>query len=320
MNPTLTMDAQSERPTVSVIVPVYNAERWLGELIASLRAQSFADWECVLVDDGSTDGSPAILAAASREDARFRVVTKKNGGLSDARNFGLGHVRGEWIFFVDADDALMPDCLERLLDAAARTGAAEVMCDYHRGERMPAGAPRRTRPRVLSAARATSLMLYQRRHISHVWGTLFRRETFLPDGPRFYRGWYEDVEIHPRLFAAAGRVAYLPEKLYFYRQNPESFVNRYTPARLDILRVTEAHLKTYRDTPLESAARSRRYSAVWHVLRLLLRHGGDAAFIAALVRELRRDSWFTLLDPRVRLRNKAGAVAAWLPLRLLRRL
>ena len=107
-------------PTISVIVPVYNVEPWLKENLESIRTQSFTDYECILVDDGSTDGGPALCDKYARNDDRFKVIHKPNGGLSDARNAGIGIATGEYLGFVDSDDWIEPDMYATLMDMALR--------------------------------------------------------------------------------------------------------------------------------------------------------------------------------------------------------
>lgn len=98
-------------PKISVIVPVYNVEKYLHRCIDSILAQTFADFELLLVDDGSKDASGSICDEYSEKDCRVRVFHKENGGVSSARNMGLDYARGEWITFVDSDDWISPDCL-----------------------------------------------------------------------------------------------------------------------------------------------------------------------------------------------------------------
>lgn len=93
-----------EKPLLSIIVPVYKVENYLQKCIDSILAQTFTDFELILVEDGSPDGCPALCDAAAAKDARIRVLHQKNGGLSAARNAGLDVARGEWIGFVDSDD------------------------------------------------------------------------------------------------------------------------------------------------------------------------------------------------------------------------
>ncbi|HEM5303194.1 TPA: glycosyltransferase family 2 protein, partial [Streptococcus suis] len=89
---------------LSVIIPVYQVEKYLKRCIDSVLAQKFIDYEIILVDDGSTDSSPAICDAYSAEYPHISVIHKENGGLSDARNVGIKHAAGEYIFFLDSDD------------------------------------------------------------------------------------------------------------------------------------------------------------------------------------------------------------------------
>ena len=104
-------------PAISVIMPVYNAQRYLGETIASLQAQTFADFEVICVDDGSTDDSMAILDQVIAQDPRFRVVNQENAGAGAARNKGFTHARGEYAIFLDSDDLFSPKLLEKLYQA-----------------------------------------------------------------------------------------------------------------------------------------------------------------------------------------------------------
>lgn len=103
-------------PTISVIVPVYNTEKYLNQCIDSILAQTFTDFELLLIDDGSTDNSAMICDEYAQKDSRVRVFHKKNGGVSSARNLGLDNARGEWIAFVDGDDYISSNFCEILLD------------------------------------------------------------------------------------------------------------------------------------------------------------------------------------------------------------
>lgn len=103
-------------PKISIIVPVYNTEQYLSRCIDSILGQSFTDFELLLVDDGSPDGSGAICNAYAEKDKRVRVFHKENGGVSSARNLGIDNAQGEWLYFVDSDDELLPDGLKVLVD------------------------------------------------------------------------------------------------------------------------------------------------------------------------------------------------------------
>jgi len=105
-----------DKNRLSIIVPVYNAEDYLDRCIVSILEQDFASYEVILVDDGSTDSSPLICDRYSATDPRFRTIHKKNGGVSSARNAGLDLAKGEYVMFVDSDDALLPDALDVLFE------------------------------------------------------------------------------------------------------------------------------------------------------------------------------------------------------------
>ena len=94
---------------ISIIVPIYNTEQYLPRCIDSILSQSLTDFELLLIDDGSIDGSGAICDAFAEKDNRVRVFHKENGGVSSARNLGLNEAKGEWVCFVDSDDELMPN-------------------------------------------------------------------------------------------------------------------------------------------------------------------------------------------------------------------
>ena len=115
-------------PQVSVIVPVYNAEKYLSECVDSILAQTLRDIEVILVDDGSTDSSPSICDAYAEKDSRIQVIHKANGRAASARNAGLKLAQGEYIAFVDSDDWIAPDMYEKMLAA----GADVCLCDYVR--------------------------------------------------------------------------------------------------------------------------------------------------------------------------------------------
>ena len=115
---------------VSVIVPIYQVEAYLPKCIDSILAQTYTDFELLLVDDGTRDNCPAIMEEYAKQDPRIRLIHKENGGLSSARNAGLDIARGKYIAFVDADDYVEPALLEDTVRAAEETGADQVLFNY----------------------------------------------------------------------------------------------------------------------------------------------------------------------------------------------
>lgn len=117
-------------PLISIVVPIYNMERLLKRALDSVLAQTFVDWECLLIDDGSIDGSPQICDEYAKKDSRFRVFHKKNGGVSSARQCGIDNALGIYSIHIDPDDWIDCDMLESLFHAAETNNADMVICDF----------------------------------------------------------------------------------------------------------------------------------------------------------------------------------------------
>ena len=118
-------------PLVSVIMPLYNAERYVEEAISSVRSQTLTDWELIVVDDGSTDGSAEIVSGISARDGRIKLIShKENRGAAEARNTCLSHVRGAYVAYMDSDDLWMPEKLERQLAFMGEAGSPMCFTAY----------------------------------------------------------------------------------------------------------------------------------------------------------------------------------------------
>ena len=128
----------NETPTISVVMPVYNVEKYLRECLDSVRAQTFTDWECICVDDGSTDASPAILDEYAAKDSRFRGFRREHSNAGAVRNFGMTKATGDYLAFLDSDDVFSPWIFETLLAKATATKADIVACSE---VRFPDGTP-----------------------------------------------------------------------------------------------------------------------------------------------------------------------------------
>lgn len=231
---------------ISVIVPIYNVERYLRRALDSIIAQTHQDWEAILVDDGSTDQSGHIADEYAKKDPRFRVVHKENGGLSDARNAGMKEVKGQWVVYLDSDDFLHPQLMELCLEAALRDGSdivAYTYDHYYRTRNLVGhfiGLPdSRPRPRTYSNppylatdniyAYATEYSkpkdIERRWAVKHcqVWRCMYRTDI-IRDIP-FIRGinyedfpWWSEVLLHIR------RATILNLPLYYYYPNPRSYI------------------------------------------------------------------------------------------------
>ncbi len=211
----MNMDA----PAISVIVPVYNVAAHVGACIASLRAQSWRDFEALVIDDGSTDDSGARALAAIDGDPRFRVIRQENRGLSGARNTGLEVARGAFIAFLDSDDQFAPDFLAQMHGALVADGGDWVACaialSFPDGQVLDHSAIHGAPDVQPGPARRIALddCTEIARHFPSAWNKLYRRS--LIGDLRFPEGtWFEDHEFFWALAARTGHLLYLPAPLY----------------------------------------------------------------------------------------------------------
>lgn len=292
-------------PTVSIIIPIYNVETYLRECLDSVLTQTFTDWECIMVDDCSTDGSAAI-ARSFLKDPRFVMLSHdRNRGQSAARNTALDVAKGRFISFADADDSLTPDNLEILL--------RHDDCDISVGQETDMNVDRDCE---LSGKEACLRSLYQNPGFPRVtcspWGKLFRKELF--ERVSFAEGIiYEDLDLITRLLLKAGRVGVSGRKIYRYNLRSGSTITTFGRKRLDVLAVTERLENDFADDrELLAAARDRRLSANFNMFLLLTRHGlghtAEADACWSQICRLRRDS---LGNRHVRLKNKLGIIASY---------
>ena len=307
-------------PEISVIIPIYNAESFLRESIGSVLSQSFSDWELILVDDGSSDGSNRICREYVASDSRIRLLRKENGGLSSARNAGLDVVSGRYITFLDADDELYPDALEALYSHAEGKGLGMVIGKSINSVSRPEGMKGLGKMTVFDSEALCRAMLYRVPHPStSACGRIYRRELF--DGIRFYNGMYEDLEIFHKLVLRAGRVGVIDKPVYFYRDNPGSFINTWSDRRKDAVKVTQMIADTYADDPLlYKAALNRQFRANFNLLLTLLQYRPeDKESIEACYSKIKQLRGGVLCDSFSLLSTRVGAVISYLGLGLLRR-
>ena len=218
------MTEQKKSPEISIIVPVYKVEKYLNECIDSILAQTFTDFELILVDDGSPDNCPALCDAAAEKDSRVRVIHQQNKGLSGARNAGIDIARGNWLGFVDSDDMIDPTFCEKMLHAAVQAGAEMAVCNILRmkeNKALDSYQEHCLKDEVLS--REEIVHRIQLLPFRMVMTRLCRREVF--EGVRFPEGKnYEDAFTTPDVLEHVTKVACVAEPLYQYRLRPGSIM------------------------------------------------------------------------------------------------
>lgn len=211
---------------ISVIIPVYNTAAYLREALDSVLAQTYKAWECICVDDGSTDGSGDILSEYAGRDSRFVVIRQDNAGQSVARNTALRHVKGDYIYMMDSDDVLEDTLLEEALSRAESTKAdivffnASVMGDEAWSDyRMAAGWPEA----VMTGTQVMRQAMQRRTYRCCVWLMLIKA----PLTVCFYPGIiHEDELFAARLYESKSRVVALDRQLVRHRVRSGSTMKR----------------------------------------------------------------------------------------------
>ncbi len=225
---------------ISIIVPVYNVENYIRECIDSILAQTMRSFELILVDDGSKDASGRICDEYADADDRIRVIHKENGGLSSARNMGLDEAKGEYICFVDSDDAVRADYLEKLYGAIERDRSDLIVCDIDAPKLSTAATPANS-PFSMAVSEAKRWLYDQtsREYVLMVvaWNKMYAKE--LLNGIRYPVGrLHEDEFMIGRVLSRAKAVSFVPDKLYVYRDNASgitSDANRFNLRHFDVI-------------------------------------------------------------------------------------
>ncbi len=215
-------------PLISVIIPVYNVEKYLEECVNSVLTQTYKNIEIIFVDDGSTDSSGQICDNFAKEYSNITVFHKENGGQSTARNMGLEKAQGKYIYFLDSDDIIVPDALEKLCAVAEENFAdvvffdAESFIDEKPDAEMKQTYLRTHKYPTQNGIKAFEQMQELNEYHCVVWGMLLRKEFLLENAIKFIPGiYYEDMAYTYELLCRAGTVSQCPEVLYKrrYREN-----------------------------------------------------------------------------------------------------
>ena len=211
-------------PKIDIIVPVYNAKKYLAKCIRSIQKQTFTDWRLILVDDGSSDGSSEICDKFVAEDSRISVVHQENKGLIGARMTGIANATSEFIAFVDADDLVEPEMLQKLLDAQVQFSADIVSCGCKTLSRrgwIKSGHRQKQDSVFISMGKDEAVRMASALTSVSVWGKLYRRSIFeeaqdsLETIPAIF--WGEDTMINAVVFGKANTVVRISDELYDYR-------------------------------------------------------------------------------------------------------
>lgn len=211
---------------ISIVIPVYNVKSYLNKCLITVVHQSYKKLEIILVDDGSTDGSSEICNSWAYRDSRIKLIHKSNGGLSDARNVGLGAATGKYVLFVDSDDWIAVNMVQDMYDAIRKNNADMAVCEFasvHNNGMVKKNFNHDEPVQILNQKEAMKLVLEDREITSHVWRKLYKRNLLpsdlFPNGKNF-----EDIYAMPTILKSCHKVVCLNDVYYFYRINNDGIV------------------------------------------------------------------------------------------------
>ncbi len=212
---------------VSVIVPIYNVEKYLPKCVDSIISQKYTNLEIILVDDGSPDKSGDIADQYAKKDERIHVIHKKNGGLSDARNAGIDAALGEYLVFIDSDDYIHPEMISRMMDAVKKTSSDMAVCavrNVRENETVPVEIEKDTITVIQDMDKRTEYF-FEDKYVEFTvaWNKLYPasyfREVRYPYGKI-----HEDEFTTWKIFEMAERIVYIEAPLYYYVQRDDSIM------------------------------------------------------------------------------------------------
>lgn len=226
---------------ISIVVPVYNVEKYLNKCISSILEQSFIDFELILVDDGSNDNSGKICNQYKGKDSRIRVIHQENSGLSAARNIGIETSQGIYITFIDSDDFIHPKMLEVLYNNILENKADISTCEYHivcEGAEVSKGFGKNNITLYNNIEGVKKIVEKSLASMIVACCKLYRRELFYDI--RYPAGKYhEDEFVTYKLLYKSSKIVATDAKLYYYVQRSNSITNTYRIKRLEKLEALE---------------------------------------------------------------------------------
>lgn len=234
---------EKQEVKVNIIVPLYNMERYISQTLESLINQSFQDIEILCINDGSTDRSLEIIDSYSKKDKRIKVYTKKNGGIADARNYGLTKVTAPYFAFVDSDDTVEPDFILTMYNEAIKSKSDVVTCDfwwsYEDGEKLQKDGPYLTKQELLTTMFAT------------LWNKLYKTEWVKSLDIQFPTGYrYEDASFLYKMIPYLNTWSYVDKPFIHYVQRPGSITHNHNDKVKNMIYVFEDLLDYYKKNGL----------------------------------------------------------------------
>jgi len=307
---------------VTIVIPVYNVEKYIDTCIQSVIAQTFTDIEIILVDDGSTDSSGEICDRYKVEDSRITVYHTENGGLSAARNYGINRANGDYITVIDSDDFVALDFIEYLFKLIDENESDIAVCDYSFvDEDCRSYRPRELKEHIKtwSGEAALKRMLYQKEFTNSAWTKLYKKSLF--ENIRYPNGkLYEDMGTTYKLIMKSSKVTFGSSKKYYYRQRANSIMlSAFDLRKLDCVELAQNMVSeiSQKMPKLQYAAKARAFSAYFHILLQIPNASEYKEVRKKLYTNIKKERLVNLFNVNSRVKNKVSALISFLGLDIL---
>lgn len=304
-----------EKPLISVIVPAYNVEKFIGKCIDSILRQSFKDFEVLLIDDGAKDSTPEICDACAKKDSRIKVYHKENGGLSDARNYGIDRMQGKYVTFIDSDDYVDSGYFEYLYGLITQEEDIQIAICGKKSVREDENASPdpETFHEIITDERAVQKMLCGHGSGHSAWGKLYSADLWKT--VRYPKGKiYEDYATTYRVMALVDKAAWGNAAMYFYVQHIESIMHQKCSRRsLSLVDIadeeTEFIVKKW--PALKQEALARKVTSELKCLQNILNAKNEEFddYKQKIVEDVRRHKGELLASKKVALKTKIKIIA-----------
>ncbi|MFQ9509622.1 MAG: glycosyltransferase [Lachnospiraceae bacterium] len=256
-------------PEIDIVIPVYNVEKYLEHCLDSIFSQSFQNFRIIAVNDGSTDQSGKILEDyVKKYPGKIEVITKENGGQSSARNRGLEASTSPYLMFLDSDDHLKQNMVEKLYEAIKKVDADMAICEFsyvsENGEVIRKSHQQLKENEVMNLKTMPSLLLAD----PAPWNKIYKRSLFIENNMRYPEGvWYEDLRCTTKLYAVASKVVYIKDNLYDYIVHTNSVMNnRNWQRQRDILDALKEIIQFYKERGMMNRVKDElEFLTLFHV-------------------------------------------------------
>lgn len=219
-------------PKYSIIIPFYNVEDYIIDCVKSIKFQKYSDFEALFIDDGSLDGSHERLKEylKNNPDNRIKIFKKKNGGLSDARNYGISKSVGKYICFIDSDDFIDNDFVSKIDSKIKNEDIDILIFDFYE---YYDNSKKILKKGITDKSNKKNILISP----PAAWNKVYNKNLFIKNNIRYPLGlWYEDLATTPRLILNSKKILYLNEPLYYYRQRQGSIMTTLNNKNLDMIK------------------------------------------------------------------------------------